>query len=845
MRSLVRSSAHMVRVAVGAAVLALAVPMLAHAQSFQGSIRGTVKDAQGVIPGVAVTLVNQSTGATRDTVTNGIGEYSFPAIDPGPYTLRASVPGYRTYENKSVVVTTTASLDVPITMEVGALQENVTVTAAAPLIETSSASESNTLSQESFRQLPSEGRSVFLMATLEPTVVASANAHWNRMQDQSGNSALSMGGGAVRSNNFLIDGFPTTDVQNRSSINPTMEALQDARVQIHTYDAEMGRTGGGVMNMTARSGGNRFAASGYTVFRPTALQNELLVPQLQGQVFRPEYWRNGGGGIGGPIVQNKTFFWFAGEKYVDNQPQAASYLVPTLAEINGDFSGLTRSGKLVPIIDPLTGQPFPGNIIPAGRLNFTGAKIASYFPTATTQVDNGTQNYSYTDVLPNTAYQWTLKINHNFSNAVSVSGFYLRQKTGENSYNLNPENKFAGTQYYLARSDNTLVLNGTWVMNSSTVLTLRGGYNRFPDGNQLPVSFDATTLWPDNPAYTSAFTDANRFPSTSYTGYAGTGWSTRSDNVYYQYGMNGALSKLAGSHSLKGGADYRILGVQSSAYGASTGSFTFDGRFTGNPVADLLLGYPASGNIPISANLDGYVKYAAGFVQDDWRVNNRLTLNYGLRIEHETNLQERNNQITTDFARTTVNPLNSEVNILNPVTGEPVTLYGGLLYAGQNGAPTQQGGNAKISYSPRVGTVFKIDDKTVLRGGWGVYVAPWNYGAAGTSSWAQYRLCGHDGPAAVLGRGADRLAERSVPERAGAAVGAVARIADEHGREHDRVSAAQGDAEGEAGTRWTCSGSSATGSCSASATRARPGRTCPGRRTSTSTRSIPSTRRRG
>jgi trimeric autotransporter adhesin len=721
-----------------AAALALAVPRGASAQTFQGSVRGTVSDAQGVIPGATVVLLNEATQASRQTVTNGRGEYSFPAVDPATYTLRVAVPGYRTYENKTVQVATQGQLDIPVKLEVGAIQENVTVTAAAPLIQTTTASQSATLSTEDYRELPSEGRSVFLMATLEPTVVASGNAHWNRMQDQSGNSSLSMGGGAVRSNNFLIDGFPTTDLQNRSSINPTMEALSDSAVQIHTYDAEMGRTGGGVMNMTAKSGTNKFSFSGYTVFRPTALQNELLIPKLNGEVFRPEYWRNGGGGVGGPIVKNKTFFWFAGEKYQDNHPQQSAYLVPTLAEIGGDFSGLTRKGALVPIIDPLTGQPFPGNIIPANRINFTGAKILSYFPQAQTQVDNGTQNYSYTDVLPSHAYQWTLKVNQNFSNAVSVSGFYLRQKTGENSYNLNPQNKFAGTQYYLARGDNTLVLNGTWVMNSSTVLTLRGGYNRFPDDYQLPDAFDATTLWPNNPAFTGAFTDANRFPSTSLTGYAGTGWTSRQDNIYYQYGVNGTLSRLAGSHSIKGGADYRILGVRSNNFGASTGTYTFDGTFTGNPVADLLIGAPISGNIPISTQLDGYVHYTAGFIQDDWRVNDRWTLNYGLRIEDETRLQERQNRITTDFARNTVNPLNSEVSITNPVTGAPVTLMGGLLYAGQSGAPTQQGGPSSVEYSPRVGTVFKIDDKTVLRGGWGIYVAPWNYSSAGTSSWAQY-----------------------------------------------------------------------------------------------------------
>ncbi len=284
-------------------------------------------------------------------------------------------------------------------------------------------------------------------------------------------------------------------------------------------------------------------------------------------------------------------------------------------------------------------------------------------------------------------------------------------------------------------------------------------------------------------------------------------------------GVNGTLSRLAGSHSIKGGGGYRILGVRSSTFGASTGSYSFDGRFTGNALADLLLGYPSSGDIPISADLDGYIHYTAGFAQDDWRVNNRLTVNYGLRVEHETNLQERNNRITTDFAMDTVSPLNDVVNLADPITGAPRTIYGGLLYAGQNGAPLQQGGTRGVQFSPRAGAVFKFSDETVLRGGWGIYVAPWNYSSAGTTGWAQVRLLGDDRHPAVVGRRAHHVAERPVPERPRTAVGLGARPADQRRRQHERRPAGQGHAESAAVPRWTCSTNSGTASCSASATR--------------------------
>lgn len=730
-----------------AAALVLSAAAGLNAQSAQGGLRGVVKDPQGIIPGVTVTLTNEQTNTTRETLTNSVGEYSFPAVDPSSYTVRATVPGYKTFERKGVRIAVQQFAGLDITLEVGALEETITVSGQAPLIETTNASTGDVLDTKTLETIPTAGRSVFLMANLQPTVQTSGNAHWNRMQDQVGNSAVSMGGGAVRANNFLVDGFPVTDLQNRASTNPSMEAIDSMKVQVHTYDAEMGRTGGGVMNMSAKSGSNDFHGSAYAVIRPESLVDQLLVPKLQGQPNVPEYWRDGGGGGGGPIVKNKTFFWFAGEKYVNNQPQQNSFLVPTNAERQGDFSGLTRNGVPFYIKDPLStlacsstaGGPgcFPGNKIPANRLDPTGVKMASYFPTPDRQVDDGQSNFSMTDLLPNKAYQWTTKLDHHFNSSAAVSAFVLRQVTHEANSNYNPENKFVGASYQLDRTINTVVLNNTYILNSSTVLTLRGGYNKFNDNYNLPYEFDAKQLWPNNPSFLSQISDANRFPTLSITGYKSAGFTNRQANGYYQYGANGTLSKLVGTHSYKMGGDYRIIGVQSLNYGASTGSYTFTNNFSGNALANLLLGYPSSGNIPLNTEVDGYVRYFSGYVQDDWRVNSRLTFNYGVRLERETGLAERDNQVTVDFDKTAVSPLDAMVNLIDPITKQRRQILGGLVFAGVNGAPTVQGNQPAIKAAPRAGAVFSFNDKTVLRGGWGLYYSPWNYPAAGTDGWGQ------------------------------------------------------------------------------------------------------------
>jgi trimeric autotransporter adhesin len=739
-------------VLVAAAVAAGLSPEI-HAQSAQGGLRGTVKDAQGVIPGVGVTMINEANGTSRETMSNEVGEYAFPAVEPGTYTVKAALQGFKTFELKNVIVNTQQTVGLEVVLEVGAIEETITVTGASPLIDTTSASTGGVVDAATLESIPTPGRSVFLMANLEPTVQASGNAHWNRMQDQVGNSAISMGGGGVRANNFLIDGFPVTDLQNRSSTNPSMEAVQEMKVQVHTYDAEMGRTGGGVMNMSARSGANRFAASGYTVLRPTSLVGQLLIPKLQGQKNVPEYWRNGGGGGGGPIVKNKTFFWIAGEKYVNNQPQSNQFMVATEAERNGDFSGLTRGGAPFYIKDPLsagacsstTGGPgcFAGNVIPANRISPVGQKLAKYFPTADRQVDDGSPNFSMTDLLPSKAYQISTKLDHHFNSAVALNGFVLRQVTHEANANYNPVNKFVGGSYQLDRVITTLVLNNTYVLSPSSVLTLRGGYNKFDDNYNLPYEFDVTKeLWP-NRAFTSQLSDANRFPTLAFNNtYKSAGWTNRQANGYYQYGTNGTLSVLKGSHNYKVGGDYRVIGVKSLNYGASTGTFQFTGGFTGNAMADLILGYPINttannSNVPLNTEVDGFVNYYSGYAQDDWRIGDRFTLNYGVRLERETGLAERDNQITVDFDRSAVSPLDSMVNVLDPITGQRRQILGGLIFAGQNGAPTEQGNQPALKVAPRVGAVYSFNDKTVLRGGWGLYYSPYNYPSAATTNWGQ------------------------------------------------------------------------------------------------------------
>ena len=715
---------------------------LASAQSFQGGLRGSVKDTQGVIPGVTITLINEANGVTRDTVSNASGEYSFPALDPSTYTVKAAVQGFRTFDRRGIRIGTQQFITLDITLEVGTVEESITVTADAPLIETSNASHGEVLDAKTIENLPSIGRNVFLMAVTVPTVQSSGDTHWNRMQDQTGASAISLGGGGVRSNNYLLDGFPVTDLANRSATNPSGEMVEDVRIQVHTYDAEMGRTGGGVLNTTAKSGANSWRGSGFFQNRPNGLIGPLFFNQIRDVENSPQFWRAAGGGFGGPVIHNKTFFWVAGEGYRDGLSQNAVMTVPTTAWRNGDFSSyLDAQGRQIPIYDPATTdaagnrQPFPNNIIPQNRISPWAREYLKAIPLPSTVLANGTGNLPAQDVIDDAAQQASLKLDHHFTDNIGLSGVYLFQNSSEPNRNFFPDAPYAYPSYQLDRAINVFVLNNTYIVNSNTVATLRFGMNTFEDDNSLPYDFDPATL-----GFVPSFVNAmpvKKFPSVTTTGYQGTGFTGVNNRNYYTYGGNGTITKLIGGHSYKVGADYRILGIKAENFGASSGSFTFNGQFTAanptvnvrNPIADLMLGNPSSGSFAQNSPVNNFVKYYSAYFQDDWRVSDKLTLNWGVRLEKESGLAEADNKLVVGFDKDAISPLNVTIPA-DPIAGTPARqVTGGLIYAGQNGAKETTGNPPAIKFSPRIGLAYSMSPKTVIRGGYGLFWAPWAYGA--------------------------------------------------------------------------------------------------------------------
>jgi hypothetical protein len=723
--------------------LMLLVPALASSQTFQGGVRGAVRDADGgVLPGTTVTLTNAQTGATRTSVTNDRGEYVFASVAPGTYNLSVELSGFAPFRREGLEIGVATQLVQDVSLQVGGIAESVTVTGETPLIETATASVASAIDKAQLEVLPSPGRNVFIYSVTTPNVVHTGDPIFVRKQDQTNSSLLSLAGGPLRGNNYTIDGVSITDMVNRATVIPNNDAVEEMKVQVNTYDAEMGRTGGGVFNVLHKSGTNNWGGSALWQNRPQFGRGLYFFEQTEhggsGEAPSVPYnlWSFAGGG---PIVRDKTFFWASYEGYKNTESRNAVINLPTAAQVNGNFAGGPT------IYDPLTfnpatgtRSPFPGNVIPANRIDPVGKALADLLLTV------GEGPIPMTALLENTANEPTFKIDHQFNERWQLSGTYLYYKSQE------PANPFytnyTGASEPLAfdtgaailfRNVNSVALNVTNIPSDDSVVTVRYGYNRFYDSNDDPI-FDIGSL-PFSSTFQDQFRDAGQtaFPNIDVEGY-GTNENTSSSGTHGSWNDNditwksqevsGVYSKFVGSHTLKAGLQYRRIGVDTfdPGYGSQFyfipgmtqgPSATSPASGTGDAMASLLLGLPTDDSYFIKATpTNVFVNYYGGFLHDDWRISDKFVLNLGLRLEHETGLAEEENRIAVGWAYD--DPFPVQVGGLN--------LRGGLIYAGTGGKDTQ-GDLRGLKLGPRAGFVYTLNQDTVVRGGFGVFWAPTPY----------------------------------------------------------------------------------------------------------------------
>lgn len=727
-----------------AAVLSMAAPT--YAQSYYGTLKGLVKDPAGAaVANAQVTITDEATKISRSTVTTGSGEYVFNAVDPGTFTIKIVQAGFSEYERKGVTVQTQNTVAIDVPLQVGSSATVVEVTTAEPSIDSSTAQNGQVFDTQKLVDLPQLGRNPFLLAKLNNNVTATGDPRFNRFQDQSGSSAISIAGGPVNMNNYLIDGVPITDVFNRAVIIPSVEAVQEIKIQANAYDAEAGRTGGGVFNTLLKSGTNALHGTLYGSTRQTNWSANTWQNNYTG-AGRPNITQYSyEGSLGGPIIipkiyngTDKTFFFVAEEGYRQRSPLGATFFLPTDAERAGDFSasGLT-------IYDPSTTTAagnrtaFAGNVIPRARINPVGAAILAGLPHCAAGCNNavsyGTINFRPTDLLGDRADEFISKVDHQFFKFWLANASYLHY--GSKEPGGNPLGSFAGTggtSYLLYRKVDAFSQNNVFTLNPTTILTVAYGQNRFPNNTlDLTSNYNQATQLGFPAAYAAALQKA-AFPAITMQQTASFGTNNSGPAAFYNRNLVVSAAKSLGKHSIKAGYNFRTLSLDFTNVSSGNGSYSFQNTFTsanpnpatGSPqggadLADLLLGLPTAGSVQVVTRLALNVHYNAVYVQDDIRVNEKLTVNAGLRYEYEPGIRERSNHYAVGFDKNVASPLQTS-------SGGVVT-KGGVEFAGQNGYKDHCCNNGALKFDPRVGFAYSVTPAMVIRGGYGVFSAPIYY----------------------------------------------------------------------------------------------------------------------
>jgi len=728
----------------------LAAASVSTAQEFRATVKGQVVDSsKASLPGATVTIRNQDTNEVATATTNTEGNYTIPFLRPGTYTLTVEMSGFQKYSRSDMRLEVSQIAVINAQLGVGGVTESVNVSAESPLLETSKADRGTVIDQARIAELPLQSRSPMALGTLIAGVTYNAQAIYLRPFDNGALADWSMNGGQNRNNEFLLDGAPNNANQGGNNIAyvPPADAVQEFKMQTNSYDAQYGRTAGGVMNMSLKSGTNSFHGTAYEYYRRKWLDANSFLLNARGTPKVEHYLDQYGFEIDGPVVlpglyngHNKTFFMFNGEKYREGTPAAQFSTTPTPAMKNGDFSQMfDTQGRLIVIYDPATGHdvngvwtrdPFPGNKIPAERINAAAKALMQYYPDpncTTPGVATWQQNLCYTEHFNKDVFwNWVGKVDHNFSQNDRVFFRYGKNARHEvrNTTAIRTGPAQNG-QLPLLRANDAFVGDWVHILGSGTVFNVRGSYTYFYEGSQSDYAFgfDSTSFgWPAN--LVSQFPAAQvggLFPVVTMDDYVqlSRGFGPNENKIYT---VQPNITLTRGNHNIRSGLDTRFTNVYSTNYGNAGGQIDFTGQFTrstlnsnstleGNSFATLLLGAPSGGNVPVNLFPHYLWTFVAPWVQDDWRVNSKLSLNLGFRWDYNSPVHEQDNRLNYIFDPTIQNPISAKVGL--PVAG-------GLTFLTNSGVNTPYKYD-KNNYQARAGMAYQINDKTVFRAGYGKY----------------------------------------------------------------------------------------------------------------------------
>jgi len=740
----------MTRLTVMTFALLCGAASVASAQDFRGGITGRITDASGGrLPGVAVTATNGATNVASTTTTNGDGDYAILFLNPGTYAVTAELSGFKKVVRRNLEVRIGEKLGVDLTLEVGAVTEAVTVTAESPVLTTTSGSTGQTVGEKMISMIPLSDGNPFALARLAPGITYNGDLKFSRPFDNAGTSGI-VTGGAQGGNEFSLDGSPNMANGRRVAFVPPAGAVQEFKVETASFDAASGHTAGATVNVTLKSGTNTLNGSGYTYYRSDKLAEKDFFVKKANAAKPGLTYKRPGFTIGGPVVHDKTFFFAAVEWLYDTFPEPLYQTVPTEAMRNGDFSALLGQG--IQIYNPLSGQvstgttvvrqPFPGNIIPAGQISPIAQKVLSYYPKPNQPADaTGQNNFFYENPRTDRFNSESLRVDHTLTAKQRLMGRYTRnwRREARNAF-YGEVNGIVPTGNYLFRKNDGVTVDHTWTQSSTSLWEFRAGWQRFQEPNvrQHEGLFDPASLGFAS-SVVALWRGAQYFPNFDFDTISDIGDSLAADTTHSIYSFQPTWTKIAGNHSVRAGYDLRKYREFGSNNGRQAGDYLIRNanaftRAASNSasqlwqdVASFLTGFPTAGSIEINATRLNEQWFNAAFVQDDWKLTSRLTLNLGLRYEYESPATEVSNANTRGFDPAAALSITSAAEAAYAARPDvlPASQFhvrGGVGFA-SDATPGIWNGD-KNNVEPRVGFAYELTDKMVVRGGWGLYSSP-------------------------------------------------------------------------------------------------------------------------
>jgi Carboxypeptidase regulatory-like domain/TonB-dependent Receptor Plug Domain len=683
-----------------AAALLLAVVMATAQESASGGIAGQVFDpTHAGVPGATVTVINVGTNAQRVATTDNEGRFTIPNLASATYIVRVELQGFNTVELKDFVVRNGEITKPSITLSVATVAENISVAASSPLLQATNASVGQTITQKQIEDLPVAGRNLLAFAALSAGVTPQAFNRGTQFgaAGSSRSQYVTVEGGRDSSTNYAIDGVYVRSLRfNNLSLNPPLDAVQEVNVLRNAFTTEYGQ-GQAVVSMVTKSGSNRLSGSAYDYRRDDSLNSKNYFGQKPGNKTQA------GVTAGGPILKNRIFL-FGGYEGLRTQADRTLFgNVPNPQLLSGDFSSLST-----PVRDPLTGQPFPGNIIPANRFSNFARALG---PTVPAPNNPGANNYRNVQPFTDDADTADVRADQVVSRSHSLFERFLYYKGSQ----VNPS-LFSFTNF--PQTGRNLAIGDTWVISSSLVNETRVGYNYAYHLN-APISMDGRNWVGDiglrNLAGGTDPIDFGR-PGFNITGFSGNGeggiTQGATENIF---SVSNASSWVHGRHNVRFGIQAQFRRFEHLTEVPPRGGFTFNGQFSGNPVADFLLGYCSTCTGAFGSSRSTYKSpTVAPFIDDNWQATDKLTVQMGLRWEYlgpwaEINGIEGSFDAATGKIGYHTLPANLPAQLV-PLSIQQDNFYpAGILHKDLN------------NWGPRVGVAYDLNDRTVLRTGFGVY----------------------------------------------------------------------------------------------------------------------------